>query len=96
VLARHGHIEAIPDDPADWDVTLRGAARLGDSLREGRALAELFRVLATLRTDTPAVLEDGVDALRWKGPGPAFAEICARLGAEDALARATAIAEGRP
>ena len=96
VLARHGHIDQIPDDPADWDVTVRGAARLGDSLREGRELAELFRVLATLRTDTPGVLEGGVDTLRWRGPGPHFAEICARLGAEDALNRATAIAGGRP
>ncbi len=96
VLARHGHIDAIPDDPADWDVTVRGAARLGASLREGRELAGLFRVLATLRSDTPDVLEGGVGDLRWRGPAPAFAQMCARLGSEDALARANALAEGRP
>ena len=61
VLARHLHIDAIPDDPADWDVAVRGAARLADSLREGRELAGLFRLLATLRTDTPGVLEEGVE-----------------------------------
>lgn len=96
VLARHGHIDAIPEDPADWDVTVRGAARLGASLREGRELAGLFRVLATLRSDTPEVLDGGVGALRWRGPGPAFAQMCARLGSDDALARAIALAEGRP
>jgi len=96
VLARHAHIDAIPDDPAEWDVTVRGAARLGDSLRAGRELAELFRVLATLRADTPGVLEDGVGAIAWTGPEPALAAMCERLGAPDVLARATALAEGRP
>ena len=95
ILARHGHIDAIPDDPAEWDVTLRGAARLAGTLREGRALAELFRVLATLRTDTPAVLEDGVNALAWRGPAPALADMCRRLGAPEVLDRATALAEAR-
>ncbi len=95
ILARHGHIDAIPDDPAEWDVTLRGAARLAGTLREGRALAELFRVLATLRTDTPAVLEDGVDALAWRGPTPALGDMCRRVGAPEVLDRATALAEAR-
>ena len=36
LLARWGSIDAVPDDPADWDVTVRGAARLAGSLREGR------------------------------------------------------------
>ena len=96
MLARYVHIDAIPDDPSDWEVTVRGAARLGDSLREGRELAELFRVLATLRTDTPGVLEDGAASLRWAGPGPGFAAVCERLGADELPPRAVAIAEGRP
>ena len=33
VLARYGHIDAIPDDPAAWDVPVRGAARLYATMR---------------------------------------------------------------
>ncbi len=95
ILARHGHIDAIPDDPADWDVTLRGAARLAGTLREGRALAELFRVLATLRVDTPGVLEDGVGEIAWRGPAPGLADMCRRLGAPEVLDRAGALARER-
>ncbi len=36
VLARWHHIEAIPADPRDWDVTVRGAAKLATTLQEGR------------------------------------------------------------
>ena len=32
VLARWGVIEAVPADPGDWDVTVRGAARLASVL----------------------------------------------------------------
>ena len=34
VLARWRHIEDIPGDPADWDVTVRGAAKLAATLQE--------------------------------------------------------------
>lgn len=95
LLARYGHIDAIPDDPADWDVAVRGAARLASALREGRAAAELFRVLATLRTDTPGVLEDGVAELAWTGPTPALGDVCRRLGATDLLDRAGALGRER-
>jgi len=37
----------------------------------------LFRDLATLRTHLP--LFDDVEALRWEGPRPEFAELAARL-----------------
>ena len=95
LLARHGHIDAIPDDPADWDVTVRGAARLAATLREERASAELFRVLATLRTDTPGVLEGGVAEVAWSGPTPALADVCRRLGAPELLDRAGALGRAR-
>ena len=37
LLARYGHIEAIPDDPKSWDVPgVRGADRLGATLAAGR------------------------------------------------------------
>ena len=51
VLDRYGHIEAIPDDVKAWDVTgVRGADRLASTLATGRAVADRFKVLATLRT----------------------------------------------
>jgi 5'-3' exonuclease len=65
VLARYGHIEAIPPDPRDWDVRVTSAAKLGETLRRDRELATLFRTLATLRTDI--ALFDDVDELRPRG-----------------------------
>ncbi len=95
VLARYGHLEGIPEDAADWDVAVRGAARLAAALAEGREAAELFRVLATLRADAPGVLEEGVGALRWRGPAQGFRELCAELDAPDLLARAEELAAAR-
>lgn len=94
VLARWGSIDAIPDDPARWDVAVRGAARLGDALREGRSLAALFRDLATLRDEAPGVLEDGVDAIAWRGPADGLAEFCARVDAPDLERRALSLNAG--
>jgi 5'-3' exonuclease len=95
VLNRYGHLEAIPDDPAGWDVAVRGAPRLALSLAEGRRLAELFRLLATLRADAPGVLEGGVEELRWRGPAPELRAVCEDLDAPDVLARAEELAAER-
>jgi len=38
LLARYGHLEDIPTDAADWDVTVRGAAKLAATLVSQRAL----------------------------------------------------------
>jgi 5'-3' exonuclease len=82
VLARWGHLEAIPADPAAWDVRVRGAAKLSAALEEGRERALLFRTLATLRTDAP-VLASGVDQLRWTSPAPELAAVCRMVGAPE-------------
>ncbi len=66
VLARYEHLEAIPDQPGQWDVPIRGVAGLAVTLAAQRDLAMLFRDLATLRTSPPAM--DSVEALRWAGP----------------------------
>lgn len=89
VLDRYGSIDAIPDDAADWDVTVRGAGRLAAELADGRGLALRFREIATLRTDAP--LFDAVDDLRWRGPRAAFFDLCARLGAPGHFERARAL-----
>ena len=90
VLGRYGHIDVIPDDPADWDVPVRGAGRLAAELAGHRDLARRFRDLATLRTD--ARLFDAVDDLRWRGPRPALFDLCARLKVPAHFERARALA----
>jgi len=65
VLARYGHLEAIPHDWREWKVNITSPRRLSDTLEHNRELAALFRHLATLRTDIP--LFEDVDALRPKG-----------------------------
>jgi 5'-3' exonuclease len=79
VLARFGHIEAIPDDPAEWHVNASGAGSLARTLAANRPLVMLFRDLATLRADLD--LFEDVETLRWQGPTPAFAEIGKRFDA---------------
>ena len=93
VLGRYIRLEDIPPDEASWDVEVRGAKRLARSLREGRQQAELFRRLATLRTDAPVF--NTVDDLKWAGPRGSFFDICARLNAPGYFKRAQALAEGR-
>lgn len=65
VLGRYAHLEAIPDDPAQWDVTVRGAKRLAGNLAGAREDALLYRKLATLVTDAP--VSDSIEELEWKG-----------------------------
>lgn len=90
VLARYGHLEAVPDAPGRWEVTLRGGARLASTLAGRRGDAELFRDLARLRIER-SLLGD-VEDLRWKGPTGAFGAMCTRFGAPRLHARAAAAA----
>ena len=86
VLARHLHLEAIPDDPSRWGVDVRSKDRLAATLREGREQALLYRRLATLRTDVP--LAEGLDDLEWRGARRAELEaLCHAIGAPELLER---------
>lgn len=79
VLARFGRLEMIPEDAADWDVTVRGADKLAATLREHREEAMLYRTLTTLRRDVP--LPESLDDLEWKGPHEdRSAEVAERWG----------------
>ena len=78
VLARFGHLEAIPSDAREWGVNAANPGRLALTLVRERDLAFLFRNLATLRTDIP--LFESVEELRWTGPTPVFPERAAQLG----------------
>ncbi len=94
VLAHYGHIPDIPDRAADWDPAVcravRGAATLAARLADERATAMLFRDLATLRVDRS--LLGAVDDLAWRGPTPAFADLCRQLRDPALAARAAALA----
>jgi 5'-3' exonuclease len=86
VLSVYGHIDAIPDDPARWTVSLRGADKLAATLREHRAEVALYRTLATLRTDCPIPCD--AEVLRWRGIDRAATDaICAELGADPGAVR---------
>jgi 5'-3' exonuclease len=80
-LARYGRLEAIPDDPAAWDVAVRGRDRLAAALRAHREEAALYRRLATLRTDVP--LAEGLGDLEWRGARPDLDTLCREVGFEE-------------
>ena len=86
LLARYEHLEAIPDDATRWEVTVRGAAGLAESLREHREEALLYRRLATLRTDVP--LGEEIEDLRWRGAlRPGLTSLCRAIGDERLIER---------
>ncbi|HEV8347973.1 MAG TPA: 5'-3' exonuclease H3TH domain-containing protein [Vicinamibacterales bacterium] len=66
VLAKFGHLEAIPADWREWHVNAFNAGTLANTLARERDRAFLFRTLATLRTDID--LFESVDELKWSGP----------------------------
>jgi 5'-3' exonuclease len=86
LLRRYGSIDAIPPDAEEWDVKVRGAARLAAALAERRVEALLCRDLAVLRTDLP--LRAQVDDLMWRGAlrGP-IAALCALIEDDSVAAR---------
>jgi 5'-3' exonuclease len=93
VLRRFGSIEAVPDDPSAWDVPgVRGVDKLAAALAAGRRVAELFKTLATLRTDAPV---GTVDDWEWRGPRDDFASWCERLRAPGVAERAERLAAKR-
>ena len=79
VLSRYGHLERIPLHPAQWDVPVRGAEKLGTTLRLQMGEALLYRFLAQLRTDVP--IPDSLQDLEWRGvPRATFETFCDELG----------------
>jgi 5'-3' exonuclease len=79
VLAKYGHLEAIPKDYTEWGVNASRPGALAATLERDADRARLFRDLATLRTDVP--LFESVDELCWKGPTPAFATMAEEMDA---------------
>ena len=83
VLAHYHQLEAIPAAAGQWEVTVRNSPRLAATLAAQRPLALLFKTLATLRTDCEVGV---VDDWCWRGPTPAFVDICRRLDYPNRLA----------
>jgi len=92
VLAEYKVLEKIPASSAEWSVSLRGATKLADTLRERWEDAILFRHLATLRTDMPQVK---VDELEYRGPRPEFEALAASWGRAELWTRAMSLASHR-
>ena len=80
ILARYGHLEAIPAEWRQWHVNVVNPARLAETLVRERERVLLFRDLATLRTDIS--LFTSIDDLHWKGATPAFKPLAARLDSQ--------------
>jgi 5'-3' exonuclease len=79
VLARYPRIEMIPASATDWDVTVRSAAKLAETLQERIDDAYLFRELTTLRLDVP--IEEMLSDMEWVGvPRGPFVEFCDEMG----------------
>jgi len=90
ILSQFVHLEAIPNSFEEWNLELRGAARLASALTSGRERAMLYRQLATLDVEAPVM--ESVDDLRWTGPQPNFAEVLEKLDAPRLLDRAERLA----
>jgi 5'-3' exonuclease len=61
LLGEYGTLEAIPEDPAEWAVSVRAATRVAATLVEWREQALLYRELTRLATDLdPQVPLDGL------------------------------------
>lgn len=78
LINRYGHIEKFPAD------ALKG---------DNRALALLFKDLATLRTNAP--LFKNVEELRWKGPLSSFAAVAKEIDDVRLVARVEKVMSSR-
>jgi 5'-3' exonuclease len=86
LLTRYEHLEAIPLD-GDWEVPVRGAARLAETLAARFDDALLYRELATLVTDVP-LPHAHLDELAWAGvPRERFLAWCEATGVDTLRAR---------
>lgn len=83
VLAHYKHMEAIPDDPAKWQVASISpgrAASLAVNLSQRREEARLYKKLATVRQDVP--MDEKLNDLKWQGAYRRFKDFCHGLSDE--------------
>jgi 5'-3' exonuclease len=78
LLAKYGHIDDIPDDPEQYDLSTGRARRLAENLLAYQEQAILYRQLTTLRTDVP--IKENLEDLEWRGARKEFKTFCNDLG----------------
>ncbi len=86
VLSHYIHLENIPDAVGQWEVSVRGSAKLAATLAENRELAMLFREVATIADDAPTF--ERLEELAWAGPAAEFPELMGKMGGEHLVERA--------
>ena len=74
LLSKFGHIEDIPEDTEQWDMTPGRARRLLENLVEHKEDALLYRRLTTLRDDVP--IKEKLADLEWKGAQESLKKFC--------------------
>lgn len=88
LLSRYDHLDEIPLDASEWDVTVRGAPTLAQTLASHLDDALLYRELATLVTSVP--ISESLDDLRFDGvPREPFLAWCEQLGLNSLRERPT-------
>lgn len=93
LLKAYGSLSAIPAAAESWQLSIRGAAALAESLSARRADALLYKKLATLRTDVP--LTEDLDALAYRGPDQARLQaIAERLSDTSLVERSNMLGSG--
>ena len=80
VLSKYQHLEAIPAELENWEVTVRGARRLHESFMTHQEEAFLYRRLTRLRDDVP--LTDTLDEFNVAGATKRFRPAMSRIGSE--------------
>jgi 5'-3' exonuclease len=89
LLYRYSRLEDIPEDPANWDIDVPRASHLASTLSDRRQDVQLYRQLATLRTDVPLV--EDLEDLRWNGLNQDELEaLCEEIGDDDFLSYVSA------
>jgi 5'-3' exonuclease len=86
LLRRYGSVEKIPTRARDWDISVRGADALAQSLSSHAAEVRLYKQLATLRTDVG--VDASLAALEWRGaPRGELEALCAEVTDTAVLSR---------
>jgi 5'-3' exonuclease len=86
LLARYGALESIPREARSWDLPVRGAQALAESLTLHYPEALLYKRLASLRFDVP--IDARLEALEWRGaPRATLEKLCTELGDSAVVSR---------
>lgn len=93
VLAHYTHLENIPKASGQWEVGVRSAQKLADTLKDNYDDAILYRSLATLALDAPVA--KNVDALHWTGPTKDIDALAKALDDDRLADRCKKLAESR-